>query len=98
MSRLIFLSIFFIFCAVHVNSQEQLSYTSKSGKVEFTVSPNEFYVEFESKDVSIVRTISKGNLRRINSNAVIVTQENLTGNFASRKKQLNNLFSNIFIA
>lgn len=94
--NILFFIIFLI--SIHGNTQEQLSYTSKSGKVEFTVSPNEFYVEFESKDVSIVRTISKGNLRRINSNAVIVTQENLTGNFASRKKQLNNLFSNIFIA
>src|SRR5690554_8205934 len=96
MKKEILFVILFLF-GVYGNTQEQLSYNSKSGNIQFTVSLNEFYVEFDQKDVAIFKTFGKGNLKRVSKNAVIVAQEGLTGDFSTRKRQLNNLFSNILL-
>ena len=86
MTKIIIL-VLFCFVTNAANSQEKVKYMHKTGKMEFTISDREFYVEFKDNDAKKVEGISK-SFARFNSTSAIVEIEELSGKYVDRKSQL----------
>ncbi|MBN8837068.1 MAG: hypothetical protein J0I09_07405 [Sphingobacteriia bacterium] len=85
MKKIIIL-IFFACIGNAAIAQEKANYNSKAGKIEFTISDKEIYIEFYEQDAEKIESIAK-KFAKFNSTSALVETKGLTGKFADRKSQ-----------
>lgn len=74
------------------NAQEKITYTSKVGKIEFTISEKEIYTEFSLQEADKLESYTKQKIQKLNSTSAVIELLNLKGKFTDRelflKKQM----------
>lgn len=76
-----------------VQAQEKLNYKINGKNIEFKISKNEIYVEYNSNQKSSINNISKKGFKELSNNSAIVTTENSQLNYKTRKQEIQNKFS-----
>lgn len=75
-----------------LQAQEKVSYKINGKNIEFKISKNEIYVEYNSSQKSSIQNISKKGFKELSNSSAILKTENSQLNYQTRKQEIQNKF------
>ena len=79
-----------LFVSMSLQAQEKLDYSTGKQSTEFEVSEQEFYIEYDENEKSMIENQFADDFKPLQGNAALVSVKGLSGNFAQRKSKLGN--------